>query len=278
MRRLERVRVALSAAVAVLAVLGAPSAARAQACGPGPHWVDVCPTGVDVFPSAGVMTVDVFGFGTFTLNTIETVSVWRGNPVDQYIHPFEGPIGLIDGHLDVIPTELNLTGASTQLIGGAPVLLNAGDGVSNGVADNSRFSPGAIDQYPATLPECPPPVGTVGLNEQACSFFDVFFEISHPAFGTLHNIDPALAVGVEPLCSIDVFPRACPSPFAPVRPLTYRKVRGGFLLVDAAGVPRAQLVAFQHTPFIPEPATVGLLATGLVGVAGIGLRRRHRSA
>jgi hypothetical protein len=281
MTRRRDVQVSMSlAALSVLALAGTPAAAGAQVCGPGPHWVDVCPTGVDAFASLGSMTVELFGVGTFTFTTIDRTVVWRGNPVDAYVHPFRGAIGDADAHLDVIPTELGLLqGASRELVGGAPVLFRAGDGIANGVADNAMFSPGAIDEYPATFGGCPAPLSGVGLNEQACSFFDVFFEIEHPLFGRLHNVDPASAVGEEPLCAIGQAPLACnPQGGAAGRGVRYRKLPGGgFILVDDGGTQRGMLLAFNHTP-VPEPGTVALLAAGLAGVAGVALRRRSRAA
>lgn len=146
--------------LAVAGLLGvAQPATAAPVCGPGAHWVDACPGGVDFFPlTNGSHTIDVFGVGQFTLVTTGPTTVWRGAGSTTPDH-----------HIDTEMVALSLS------VGG--LTLTAGDGSANGLNDGPLHSPGRITEQ-------------AGDSTMADSFFDIFFEIDGTPFGPLHNDTP----------------------------------------------------------------------------------------
>lgn len=134
----------------------APAAMAAPVCGPAAHWVDACPGGIDFFPlTDGKHTIEIFGFGTFTLLTSGPTTVWRGPGAT-----------VPDHHIDTELVSLQLTGGGLTLI--------AGDGVADGLCSGPLCSLGRITEQG-------------GNPFLADSFFDIFFEIQGTPFGPLHN-------------------------------------------------------------------------------------------
>lgn len=228
----------------VVCALSAPSL-DAQACGPGSHWVDACPAGIDTFMSSATIGLDL---NLDNLRDISVVlsgptSVFRGNPVDAITgHPQLGNVGTIDGHLDVFETEI----ISLMLTGGG-VTVRAGDGVGNLSNDSLLYSPGAVRETPSD-------------PMWADSFFDVFFELD-TQFGTLHNQQP-LGLG-------SVIDRVPPIGFSYTHAIS-----NPIGLFDQNGIERARLTDAVHTP-VPEPETYAMLLTGL-GLLGFAARPRKR--
>ena len=143
---------------------------QCEDCGPGPHWVDSCPSGGDNMPTGALIGIDRDLDCEPDINVVLSgpVSVWRSNPLDDSV-AFPG-LAPVDGHREVIDTEMvsmNLTGSGIALI--------AGQGMGTG---------GAL----------PPTLGAILENSGdpalADSFFDVFFEVQIGSGVTLYNHDP----------------------------------------------------------------------------------------
>lgn len=225
------------------------SPARAQGCGPGPHWIDDCDADVDNMPNTRALVgvdLDLDCLVDANLILSGPVTVDRSDPSDDS-NRFPG-LRPVDGHLDVIDTEIltmSLTGNGFILVAGA------GQGQDE-VLDHSY---GAIAELPDD-----------SLGE---SFFDVFFEIYiPPPFGDmyLYNHDSLRIATV-----IDRVP-----PFG----ATYIKPTGCLPLYTAGGVHVANLVEAEHNiPDIPTLSEWGMLLMGLlllvVGTIAV-VRRRTR--
>jgi len=103
-------------------------------CDPGNHWVDTCPSGSYDFSTSATISVN-FGINPnnqpdFTTTLLGTSRVFLGNLIDAVIgDPLLGDVGRMDGHLDVIQTEIStLTVTGLTLLRDA-VNVMAGDGV-----------------------------------------------------------------------------------------------------------------------------------------------------
>lgn len=271
MRRRRRMGVLLPlSALATLALSGVPGAARAQACGPGPNWVDTCPGGLDVLPTRLTATLDLSpsGGGLLSLVAFGETTVWHaaGSP-----------------HADM-PTELvrfALTGFGIPGPGLPPVKITvrAGDGLADGICDgpNVRLcSLGAISELP-------------GDPRHALSFFDVFFEITGP-FPRLHTWYTHQASNGELPCRVVATitmapprpgtdyvclnPQGLP-PFPPMPPDPLQPIP---LYDDAEQLAALLVPGNTHHHISPEPGSLLLLATGAAGVVGAAARRRRRLA
>ncbi|MFH1110199.1 MAG: type II secretion system protein [Planctomycetota bacterium] len=128
-----------------------------ESCGGFPHWIDQCPGGFDDMPTGALVGIDMGG------DCEADVSAALNGPAhiarspshdDSLFYPGLRPI---DGHLDVIDTEI----VAMELTGGG-LTLRAGAGFGHGGV--LRPSRGAIAEDPADAL----------LGD---SFFDVFFEV-----------------------------------------------------------------------------------------------------
>jgi hypothetical protein len=143
-----------------------------QSCGPGPHWIDECSSGgPDIMESGALVGVN---FTLTNCNLPAEQNITLSGPVTVQrlgSHDIAVLDGLcpatVDGHLDVIPTEIismNLTGSGFTLI------------IGPSAAPELQHSFGYVVEDPAD-------------NTLGCSFFDVWFKIITPG-GTLYNQTP----------------------------------------------------------------------------------------
>ena len=180
MRRcLRQTRLILVIAVLFgLSICSAFAQEPCEACGPGEHWVDNCPGGVDVIEDQGAvigldLDLDCAEDASMTLFPCPDstpLTITRSGPLDDSMN-FPG-LRPVDGHLDCIDTEIIqmcLTGGGFKLIAGAGL----GQG---GVLAPSK---GAIAELAVSPPDFP-----------AESFFDVFFEVEIPGGVFLYNQTP----------------------------------------------------------------------------------------
>ena len=143
--------------------------------GPGPHWVDNTPAGLDQVPSGALVGIDtdLDCIADTSLVLFGPVTITRTDPLDDSAN-FPG-LRQIDEHLDVIDTEMIFMSLS-----GGGISLTAGAGQGQGSVLSNTF--GAIAEDP-----------TDPLS--ADSFFDVFFEVDVGSGQYLYN-HSALQVNV----------------------------------------------------------------------------------
>src|SRR5262249_11504033 len=204
-------------------------------CGPGPHWVDTCPSGNDTFSSYATIGLD-FDFDGKTDRDVllfGPTTIFRGNPIDT-------PDPHDPGHVNHINTELvSLDLTATD---GSGIKVVSGDGVGNGTCGGPLCSFGAINEQPAN-------------STLADSFFNINFQITNvPILGTLHPESPLHLEAV-----ISTIP-----PFG----FGYTHfVAAPIPLLDSSNRVVAQLVNAQHNVLPPAPDIAGNLTVGGVPTA-----------
>jgi hypothetical protein len=232
--------------ITALVLLNASRPAHAvPVCGPGPHWVDNCPSGVDQFPSLGFHGIDLNldGVADATLNFAGPTTIFRG----------PGSPHRIDAEL----VSAVLQGGGITLVAGDGVLPD-GTMVRNSLVDPTLNSPGSI-------------VETSDPNV-AHSIFNVRFELQGTPFGPLRNKVPAMMeadITFVPPIGRDYVCMSCPLGLFDFGP--------DGIFSNSDDVLRAQLVNAVHTPTVPEPSTLLLFGSGLAALVYRQLRRSKAS-
>ena len=183
--RQTRIVLAIAVPFALLVCSAFAQDAPCEDCGPGEHWVDTCPGGVDQIEDQGALIgIDTdldceedVSLVMFPCLDIPPLMIARTGPLDDSNY-FPG-LRPVDGHLDVIDTEI-----VEMCLAGGGFTFTAGAGPWHGVV--LAPSLGAIAELPAD------PL----LAE---SFFDVFFEIEIPGEVFLYNHSP-LRLATEIYC------------------------------------------------------------------------------
>ncbi|UCG33974.1 MAG: hypothetical protein JSU68_04920 [Phycisphaerales bacterium] len=199
-------------------------------CGPGAHWIDTCVAGSDNITSEALVGIDRTLDCVADQNLVMRgpVTVLRAIPLDDSVYfPGTRPI---DGHLDVIDTEI----VQMELTGWGGEVLKAGLFQGNG------------NVLVATLGNIAEKTTDNAIGE---SFFDVYFEIYVPDLGYLYNhaamtlsseidcVPPEVGIYVHEIGCIDL----------------YDDPVGGTLI--------AKLVSPNHNTF-PQPAEACCLSDG----------------
>lgn len=152
----------------LLILLAVPNYGEATTvCGPGLHWVDVCPSGTDTL-NANFRADLIQGGNTLALNLEGLITIFRGDPKDTP-DPWDAQLNPHLNQIDIEIVSLNLTGGGFT--------LTAGDGVGNGMDDGPLFSPGTI-------------IEMVFNRWWARIAVDVNFELQDPQGVTLKNDTP----------------------------------------------------------------------------------------
>lgn len=214
-------------------------------------WGVIAPAAAAPVCGPGAHWVDACPTGTDVLPFTEGVHTIDIFGLGQFTLTMSGPTTVWRGagatspdhHID---TEI----VSLQLVGGG-LTLTAGDGVGNGTCDGPLCSLGRITEQG-------------GDSTMADSFFDIFFEIQGTPFGPLHN---------NVVCKMEaVLDQVPPKPLT-----TYICSTAPIILFDSQNQIVGQLLGASHT-ILPEPATLALIGTGLVGIFALGGPRRRRAA
>ena len=184
---LRRTRIVLAVAVLFGVFVCSASAldAPCEDCGPGDHWVDQCPGGLDQIEDQGALIgIDMdldceedVSLVMFPCLDIPPLTIGRSSPLDDSMN-FPG-LRSIDGHLDVIDTEI-----IEMCLAGGGFTLTAGAG--HGQGGVLAPSLGAIAEL-------------VAAPDLAESFFDVYFEVEIPGEVFLYNQSP-LRLATEIYC------------------------------------------------------------------------------
>jgi len=271
-----------AATLGAIALVGVPESAQAdEMCGPGEDWVDTCESGIDWLNSNAYIDIWL-DYDPETgeplpapiskqLKFSGPTHIFRGDPVDAIIgHPILGDVGEVDGHLDVIETEI----FDLHLTGSDGLTLIAGDGMGNLEDDQehpSLYSPGAIFEQTEN-------------SMLADSFFKVFFELQGTALGPLRNMDAAMLTANRGLAGVppDKFthgPIINPCPGGPF-PIAYC---GGPVDLYAAGndeefwtdddIRVGTLHSEVHEISVPEPGTAIASIFGLGAMLGFTKKR-----
>lgn len=227
-------------------------------CGPGPGWVGTCPGGLYAFNSTsnfslwldlnGNHTNDGNGGGDY-VGFVQTTGT-----TDIYLAPGSGTQMLSEVY------QLSETaGDGTSII--------AGDGVPNGTADGTLFSPGAITERGFSPSFCDPVTRTPANPNLADSCYNVFFQLTIPTASlVLYNHAP-LTVVCEGLTGVP--PYGC----------QYKWNQQDVLLYDGPGLTGAVKGSLlpadlTHHTVTPEPASGLLLAGSLLALGALMRRRR----
>ncbi len=123
------------------------------------------------------------------LNGPATVDVQLGSLKDQRSLGAPGPNGLEEVNTELV--QMQLTGNSplgaVTLFAGSALGLPGSYGQ---IEEKQNIQAGRLDLPGPDAPFCTPPTPANCVGAQANSFFDVFFEVSVPNVGKLHNKDP----------------------------------------------------------------------------------------
>jgi len=158
--RIYIVIVLLLASLLVNSVMASPT--TTAICGPGVHWVDTCPSGIDVPVSHSIqMQLDLTGIGQFDIKLEGgDFRVYRAEAEDGPV-TITPPIsdnlpseylpetyGSADSHHDVIRTELISMIFEGETPLGQHVTIRAGDNNGNLENDGPFYSPGILYESP----------------------------------------------------------------------------------------------------------------------------------
>lgn len=226
--------------LAVLCVIWIPSqSAWAQACGPGPHWIDTCPSGNVFAPTAsGLIGIDLnddcMEDSGFNLGGPMTISRSAGVP-----------------HT-IVPTEI--------------VALSLTDGSAGGVTltAGQSLTPGGVLLNPSLGQ-----IFELADTTTGDSFFNVFFEVFLPGTGFVYNQIPVTfeaAITQVPPPNDYISPISC-------TPLFTAPVGGVYSEVNLI---RARFSLGDETVSVPAlaaPALISLALLMLTGAIIYGIRR-----
>lgn len=239
-RRQRTLRAGFLPVLAILGVFWIPSqSAWAQACGPGPHWIDTCPSGDDFAPTAsGLIGIDLND------DCVEDSSFNLGGPMTIHRAP-----GL--PHM-IIPTEIVALSLTDDSGGG--VTLTAGQ----------ALTPGGVFLNPSLGH-----IVELADTTTGDSLFNVFFEVFVLGTGFVYNQIPVTfeaAITQVPPPNDYISLIGC-------TPLFTAPVGGVYSEVNLI---RARFSLGEVTTSVPAlaaPALIGLALLMLTGAITYGIRR-----